>query len=66
MNPLEIIDTYCPYCGENLVCEIDTSSAQHQQYVEDCHVCCAPIVFNVLVDMDTERVNVVARTENDC
>jgi hypothetical protein len=35
----------CPYCGQNLVLIIDTSTAS-QRFVTDCDVCCRP--FEVL------------------
>lgn len=49
MQGLEEILSYCPYCGESIVAEIDTSE-KFQQYVEDCQVCCAPIFFTVTID----------------
>ncbi|MBN1237295.1 MAG: CPXCG motif-containing cysteine-rich protein [Gammaproteobacteria bacterium] len=33
----------CPHCWERIVVAVDTSVPQ-QQYVEDCSVCCRPIV----------------------
>lgn len=63
MNPLEAAHVSCPYCGAMLVCEIDTS-VPVQSYTEDCHVCCAPIVFSVVVDYDNDQMTVdVAREE---
>ena len=38
----------CPYCGELLVVLIDPS-IQNQEYVEDCQVCCRPILFDVSI-----------------
>jgi hypothetical protein len=35
-----------------------------QQYVEDCQVCCRPIVLDVAVDADGD-VAVVATAENE-
>jgi len=42
--------TLCPYCGETFTSLIDTSAGA-QEYIEDCAVCCQPIVFNI--EMDT-------------
>lgn len=53
----------CPYCGEAISVLIDDSSPE-QSYVEDCQVCCRPIVLNVSVDADGD-VAVRARSEND-
>jgi hypothetical protein len=34
----------CPYCWETIEIALDLSVEQ-QQYVEDCSVCCRPIVI---------------------
>lgn len=39
----------CPWCGESLELTIDCSAGE-QCYVEDCHICCAPIVVGVAFD----------------
>lgn len=49
MQGLEELSNYCPYCGESIVVEIDTSE-DFQQYFEDCQVCCAPILFTVTIN----------------
>jgi hypothetical protein len=36
----------CPFCGESFVTTVDCSE-EAQEYVEDCYVCCRPIVFRV-------------------
>ena len=41
----------CPYCGEPITLLIDASCAE-QSYVEDCEICCQPMVVNVFVDED--------------
>ena len=53
----------CPYCGESIGVLIDDSLAE-QRYVEDCQVCCRPIVLDVSVDLDGD-VAVQARSENE-
>jgi len=52
----------CPYCGECVEVLVDTS-VEYQEYVEDCSVCCRPIVLSVTVDGDD--VFIVARDENE-
>ena len=42
-------DIDCPYCGESINVLVDPSIPD-QNYIEDCQVCCRPIVFDVLVD----------------
>ena len=32
----------CPYCGEINEISLDPGSGHHQEYVEDCQVCCRP------------------------
>ena len=53
----------CPYCGETISILVDDSLPE-QTYVEDCQVCCRPIVLNVTVNSDGD-VSVVATAEND-
>ena len=52
----------CPYCGESIVVLLDTT-VPHQDYIEDCQVCCRPIVFDVTVDDDEVIVSV--KSESD-
>jgi len=53
----------CPYCGETISVLVD-DSLPDQHYVEDCQVCCRPIVLDVSVDNDG-NVGVRARSENE-
>jgi hypothetical protein len=53
----------CPYCGEAISVLVDDSLPE-QRYVEDCQVCCRPIVLNVAVDPDGD-ISVLARNENE-
>ncbi|WP_299364138.1 CPXCG motif-containing cysteine-rich protein [Winogradskyella sp.] len=39
----------CPYCWEQISMLVDISQA-HQNYVEDCEICCNPIQVSVSVD----------------
>jgi DNA-directed RNA polymerase subunit RPC12/RpoP len=36
----------CPYCGEEIIIEPEPND-QTIKYVEDCHVCCQPILISV-------------------
>ena len=51
MSLLEECYVDCPYCGEPISLLVD-SSCEEQSYVEDCEVCCRPMVVNVQVDED--------------
>lgn len=42
----------CDSCGEEIVIPLDVSAGAHQDYVEDCPVCCNPIVIHVDIDPD--------------
>jgi len=56
-------EVFCPYCGQAIEVVID-ASAGSQEYVEDCEICCRPIVFTVRKDRLGEfSVNV--RQENE-
>ena len=48
-NRLEELDIQCPYCWETINLLIDCS-VERQEYIEDCQVCCRPIVLDVLID----------------
>ena len=63
MNELIEHDIRCPYCDETITVLID-GSVSEQSYVEDCHVCCRPIILTASVDPGgTARV--VATAENE-
>ncbi len=40
----------CDACGEEIVIPIDLSQGAHQEYVEDCPVCCRPNRITLEVD----------------
>ena len=44
MEGLESVLIDCPVCGEAIEIMVDTSVAR-QTYVEDCSVCCRPLVI---------------------
>ena len=52
----------CPYCWESIYFEIDTSVSE-QEYVEDCHVCCNPILLRV--NFFGNSVNIETTKEDD-
>jgi hypothetical protein len=53
----------CPYCGESIDVLVD-DSVPDQRYVEDCQVCCRPIVLDVTIGPDAVA-SVVVRPENE-
>ena len=46
---LQAVEIECPFCGERIDTVLDLS-AGGQEYVEDCQVCCRPILLRFTVD----------------
>jgi hypothetical protein len=63
MHSIEQETIVCPHCGEQIDLLIDCS-AGHQEYVEDCSVCCRPIMVSVQIE-DGEVVAIEGRAENE-
>lgn len=60
---IECVAERCPYCGEPIELQVDTSAGD-QDYIEDCFVCCRPI--QVRVHLDTNGApSVSLRDENE-
>lgn len=53
---------FCPYCGEAINVLID-GSLTSQEYIEDCQVCCRPILFKVRVEAEQADVQVFSENE---
>ncbi len=54
----------CPYCGESFETNVD-ASAGSQEYIEDCQVCCRPIVFRVAAGDDGNVTQVETRRDDE-
>ncbi len=52
----------CASCGEEIVVPVEPGVGSDQEYVEDCPVCCCPLVLRVRVDPDGS-VTIDARAE---
>jgi hypothetical protein len=63
MNNLREADAICPYCGETITMEVDCS-VPVQEYIEDCSVCCRPIVVSVATSPG-QVDSLTVRTEDD-
>lgn len=59
MEPLQTVEQHCPYCGERLELLIDCTVAE-QCYVEDCAVCCQPMLVDARFENDERWVTVEA------
>ncbi len=53
---------YCPYCGESITVLINNEEIG-QEYIEDCQVCCKPIIFGLSESTD-EDLLISVRDEN--
>ena len=53
----------CPYCGEFFEALLD-SSQDDCEYIEDCYVCCQPIIFTCH-PADNNTIVVTTRSENE-
>ena len=63
MSAEPLVRVACPYCGERISIAID-AGADAQRYIEDCEVCCRPIVFEVWRDAAGD-CGVAASREDD-
>jgi hypothetical protein len=54
---------YCPYCGERISVVVDGSETQ-QAYIEDCEVCCRPIVLSIAIS-PSDEVTIEAAREDE-
>ncbi len=63
--PLESDAAYtCPSCFESNFVAVDPSGGARQRFVEDCPVCCRPIVFETRFDRDGDAIVVSAESES--
>ena len=53
----------CPYCGERIEILVDWS-VRRQEYIEDCQVCCQPMILKVTID-EEQSVVVDVRSASD-
>ncbi|MEH6650547.1 MAG: CPXCG motif-containing cysteine-rich protein [Motiliproteus sp.] len=55
----------CPWCSAGFTLLIDPS-LEEQDYLEDCQVCCQPILLDVVVDCEQRRIlHLDLKREND-
>ncbi len=64
MAGIEWVTVDCPYCGERFETYVDYSGGDQQHYVEDCQICCSPIIFIVSLDLDGTLRALETRQEN--
>ena len=64
MECMKAVTIQCPYCGVLNEELIDCSVEPPEEYVEDCEVCCSPMLIKVL-SVDGEVPVVEAHRENE-
>ncbi|MCD9457473.1 CPXCG motif-containing cysteine-rich protein [Marinibactrum halimedae] len=57
------VSTYCAYCGAPICLVID-HSIENQEYIEDCEVCCQPLVVNVHIH-DDDNIHCKVKREDE-
>lgn len=63
MHSLSEQPVTCPFCGEPISIVVDHSIGE-QEYIEDCQVCCRPLLLSISIDENGEA-SVIARNENE-
>lgn len=53
---------YCPYCGESITVLINNEEIG-QEYIEDCQVCCKPIILSLSESINGD-LSISVRDEN--
>jgi hypothetical protein len=53
----------CPHCGELIDTFPDPGGGEHQEYIEDCSVCCRPMLVVATLDEETDEFAAVASPE---
>ena len=62
--PLDLDVLYsCPSCGEENAVGVDPTGGHRQRILEDCPVCCRPLVFHIVIDRDGDAI--VERVERE-
>lgn len=63
MNGLQSKQVQCPCCWEFFEAVIDCS-VDEQEYVEDCYVCCRPLIFQVKTNGESAtQINVISENQ---
>ncbi|MEM8844069.1 MAG: CPXCG motif-containing cysteine-rich protein [Pseudomonadota bacterium] len=58
----QVID--CPYCGEPMELAIEPIEGV-QEYYEDCHVCCQPILIKITMnDLESQAALICSRADD--
>lgn len=55
---------HCPWCGAPQTVLLDTSAGS-QEYIEDCQICCNPVVFTISTDINGELSDFQVKRDNE-
>lgn len=61
---LEPREVACPYCGEDFTIVVDLSAGS-QRYIEDCAVCCRPVLLDIEIDTEGDIAGVTPRRDDE-
>jgi len=53
----------CPHCGEPIDSSVDPGGGEQQSYIEDCAVCCRPMLITARFDPDANEFLLEASPE---
>ncbi len=53
----------CPVCGQTIESAADPSQGETQRYVEDCQICCRPLILEVRISDGSACVSASPETE---
>ncbi|MHB8178624.1 MAG: CPXCG motif-containing cysteine-rich protein [Vulcanimicrobiaceae bacterium] len=53
----------CPVCGTHCAVGADPTGGRRQHFIEECPVCCRPLVFDVTFDENGAIASVRAERE---
>lgn len=59
---LDTLSDFCPYCGERIELVVDCSIPE-QSYIEDCSVCCHPMVVVVIATHELLQMTLLREDE---
>jgi hypothetical protein len=57
-DELTAVPYACAACGEPNQTMLDPSGGYHQQYTEDCEVCCRPNLLTITIDPESRVVGI--------
>ena len=65
MQTDDVLNWVCQYCGEENQIWVDLTIMDDQDLIEDCEICCRPILFQTEIDSDGNLLGVTTHREDD-